>query len=100
MSMMVYTDSIKMQAANFEDDLIGEFLKVRLSPFVNKFNMSSSPKPMANSLVNHQSLYSSIPTILNRCEQLEKEVDELKREQRDLKRKFESLNNKEKIVIK
>lgn len=93
MSMMVYTDSIKMQAANIEDDLIGAFLKVRLSPLVNKLSMSSSPTPMAKSLVNHQSL-------LNRCEQLEKEVDELKREQRDLKRKVESLNNKKKIVIK
>ena len=93
MSMMVYTDSIKMQAANIEDDLIGAYLKDRLSPLVNKLSMSSSPKPMPNSLVNHQSL-------LNRCEQLEKEVDELKREQRDLKRKVESLNNKRKIVIK
>lgn len=90
---MVYTDSIKMQAANIEDDLIGEFLKDHLSPLVNKLSMSSSPKPMLNSLVNHQSL-------LNRCEQLEKEVNELKREQRDLKRKVESLNNKKKIVIK
>lgn len=90
---MVYTDFLKMQPANIEDDLIGEFLKDHLSPLVNKLNMSSSPTPMANSLVNHQSL-------LNRCEQLEKEVDELKREQRDLKRKLESLNNKKKIVIK
>lgn len=82
-----------MQAANIEDDLIGAFLTDRLSPLVNKLSMSSSPTPMAKSLVNHQSL-------LNRCEQLEKEVDELKREQRDLKRKVESLNNKKKIVIK
>ena len=90
---MLHSDFLKMQSAYTEDDLIEELRMVHLSPFVNKFNMSSSPTPMANSLNNHQSL-------LKRCEQLEKEVDELKREQRDLKRKFESLNNKKKIVIK
>jgi inhibitor of KinA sporulation pathway (predicted exonuclease) len=90
---MVCSDFLKTQRANIEDDLIETLRMVHLTPFVNKFNMSSSPTPMANSLNNHQSL-------LNRCEQLEKEVDELKREQRDLKRKFENLNNKKKIVIK
>lgn len=91
---MVCSDFMKMQLANIEDDLTREFLKEHLSLFINKSNMSSSPTPMANSLINHQSL-------LKRCEQLEKEVDELKREQRDLKRKLESLNNKNrKIVIK